>query len=358
MNYSDHGGIHMADRVIVGMSGGVDSAVAAFILKESGYDVIGLTLRTWDSGDSRCCAIDDARETARMLGIRYQVLNCVREFREKVERPFVKSYLNGETPSPCVICNREVKWERMLYAADVFNADFIATGHYSSVVRLDNGRFAVVRGSDEKKDQSYMLYRLTQEQLSRTLMPLGTYTKSEVRRIAESAGLPSSSRPDSQEICFVTDGDYGDYIESHVDEPLNGSGDIIDTDGNLLGKHRGLYRYTTGQRRGLGIAGGRPLYVVGKDSDTNSLIIGEDKDLYSSCLTARDLNWMSFPGIERPVRVRAKIRFSHSFADAVVYPEGQDRVSVRFDEPQRAVTPGQSVVFYDGDTVAGGGIIE
>ena len=348
----------MADRVIVGMSGGVDSAVAAFMLKESGYEVIGLTLRTWDSGDSRCCAIDDARETARILGIRYQVLNCVSEFREKIERPFVLSYLNGETPSPCVICNREVKWERMLYAADIYNADYIATGHYSSVVRLKNGRYAVVRGADENKDQSYMLYRLTQEQLSRTLMPLGAYTKPEVRKIAESAGIPSSSKPDSQEICFVTDGDYGDYIETNAESRVCDTGDIVDLNGNVVGKHRGLYRYTTGQRRGLGVAGGRPLYVIRKDKDTNSLVVGDEKDLYSSVLTAKDLNWMSVHGIDRPVRFRTKIRFSHSFAEALVSSDGPDRVSVEFDTPQRAVTPGQSVVFYDGDTVAGGGIIE
>ncbi len=348
----------MADRVLVGMSGGVDSAVAAYILKESGYEVIGLTLRTWDSGDSRCCAIDDARETARILGIPYHVQNCVSEFNEKVVKTFIKSYINGDTPSPCVICNREVKWERMMYAANVLKADYIATGHYSSVVRLENGRYAVVRGTDSTKDQSYMLYRLTQEQLSRTIMPLGKYSKLEVRRIAVKAGLPSASRPDSQEICFVTEGNYGDYIVSHAEDPVPGEGAIVDSSGRILGKHRGLFRYTTGQRRGLGVSGGIPLYVIGKNTDNNTLIVGEEKELYSSRLTAGSINWMAVSGLGQPLRCRTKIRFSHSFADALVVPEDNEHVAVEFDAPQRAVTPGQSVVFYYGNMVVGGGIIE
>lgn len=348
----------MTGRVLVGMSGGVDSAVAAYILKESGYEVIGLTLRTWDSGDSRCCAIEDARETARILGIPYHVQNCVSEFNERVVKPFIKNYISGNTPSPCVICNREVKWERMMYAANVLKADFIATGHYSSVVQLENGRYAVVRGTDDTKDQSYMLYRLTQEQLSRTIMPLGGFSKTQVRRIAEEAGLPSASSPDSQEICFVTDGDYGDYIVSHAEDPLPGEGAIVDSNNQVLGKHRGLFRYTTGQRRGLGVSGGKPLYVIGKNTETNTLIIGEESELYSSRLTAGSINWMAVSGLDQPMRCRTKIRFSHSFADALVVPEDNDHVAVEFDTPQRAVTPGQSVVFYDGDTVVGGGIIE
>ena len=348
----------MNKRVVVGMSGGVDSAVAAYLLKNDGYDVIGVTLRTWDSGDSRCCAIDDARDTAAILGIRYHVQNCLSEFREKVEQPFIESYLQGKTPSPCVICNREVKWEQLIYAAELFQAEYVATGHYSYVVRLDNGRYAVRRGADTAKDQSYMLSRLTQEQLARTIMPLGGIKKDKVRSIAEEAGIPSASKPDSQEICFVTEGDYGDYIESHTADSVEQSGDIIDTSGKLLGRHKGLFRYTIGQRRGLGVSGGRPLYVVGKDLKTNSVILGSEKDLYSSELTAADMNWMSIQGLETTIKVRAKIRFSQSFADAEVIPLNDDRVIVRFDEPQRAVTPGQAVVLYDGDMIAGGGIIE
>jgi len=348
----------MGKRVIVGMSGGVDSAVAAYLLKREGYEVVGLTLRTWESGESRCCAIDDARETARTLGIRYEVRNCASEFHEKVEMPFVRSYLQGLTPSPCVSCNRAVKWEQMLYAAAVLKADFVATGHYASIVRLENGRYAVKKAADRSKDQSYMLCRLTQADLSKTLFPLGDLTKAEVRQIAEREGIPAARRPDSQEICFVTEGHYSEYVEENADGPVPGPGDIVDTDGAVLGRHRGLYRYTIGQRRGLGVSGGRPLYVVGKDVENNTVILGDKADLMGTTMTVRDMNWMSVPELRAPMRVDAKIRFSQTTAEAVIYPEEDGCVRAEFSAPQRAVTPGQAAVFYDGDTVVGGGIIE
>ena len=348
----------MAEKVIVGMSGGVDSAVAAYLLQKQGYEVIGLTLRTWESGESRCCAIDDARETARRLGIRYEVRNCASQFHEKVERPFVESYLSGLTPSPCVSCNRTIKWEQMLYAAAVLGADLVATGHYASVVRLPNGRYAVKKAADREKDQSYMLSQLTQEQLAHTVFPLGEMTKANVRALAERESIPAARRPDSQEICFVTEGHYSEYVEENAETPVPGEGDIIDTSGAVLGRHRGIYRYTIGQRRGLGVSGGRPLYVVGKDVSRNTVVLGDEKDLFSKTLTAGSINWMSVPELSEPMRVSTKIRFSQTTADAVVYPAEDGRVTVEFSEAQRAATPGQAVVFYDGDLVVGGGFIE
>lgn len=346
-------------KIIVGISGGVDSAAAAFLLRERGHEVIGVTFRTWLSGESRCCAIDDARATARKLGIPYYVFNCVSDFHKNVEAPFISDYLHGLTPNPCVICNREVKWARLLYAAELMGADMTATGHYASVVRLENGRYAVCQAADARKDQSYMLYRLTQEQLSRTLFPLGNLSKREVRRIAEEAGLPAAKRPDSQEICFVTEGHYADYVQAHA-ERVPGEGAFVDEKGNILGKHHGIVRYTVGQRKGLGLSLGYPAYVKEIRAATNEIVIGDESSLYCREIVCGQLNFMSLPGIAEGESVRAsvKIRYRHEGADALLTGRGADTVLVRFENPVRAATPGQSAVFYDSSRrVIGGGVI-
>ena len=244
-------------RVIVGMSGGVDSAVAAYLLKQQGYEVLGVTLRVWGSdeeGDSRCCEIDEARRICQLLDIKYHPHNVTALFKESVVNPFIDAYLEGLTPNPCIECNRFVKWAKMIELADIFQADYVATGHYAYIDKLDNGRFAVRKASQISKDQTYMLYKLTQEQLSRTLMPLGGYTKAEVRKIAEDAGLPCAHKEESQEICFVTEGRYTDFISEHTDKTLPGEGNFVDEYGNILGRHKGIHQYTVGQRKGLGIA--------------------------------------------------------------------------------------------------------
>lgn len=350
-------------KVIVGMSGGVDSAVAAYLLKEAGYEVIGMTLRTWETKDgveSRCCEIDDARETAWKLRIRYQAPNCIAAFNEKVKGPFFRSYINGQTPNPCIECNRYVKWERMLYYAAVMEADYIATGHYASVVQLPNGRWTVKQAASAEKDQTYMLYGLTQEQLAHTLMPLGELSKSEVRKIAADAGLSVAQKQDSQEICFVTEGSYADYIENDPELSAPGPGNFVTEDGKVLGKHKGIIHYTVGQRRGLGIAFGVPMYVKRIDAAANEVVLGEESSLYSSEIHCSDVNFLSIPGIPEGGAVRAlvKIRYHHEGAFASVMMDGENSVRVVFDKPVRAAAPGQSAVFYDEDMcVIGGGKI-
>ena len=406
-------------RVLVGLSGGVDSAVAAYLLQKEGYEVCGVTLRTWDAGDgseSRCCEIDDARRIAQKLGIRYYTLNCVEDFSKKVVDPFVNSYLSGRTPNPCIECNRFLKWEKMLYAAKVMEADCVATGHYAHVVRLDNGRYTVKKALHAAKDQTYMLYRLSQDQLAATLMPLGDYTKQEVRRIAEEIGLSVAQKPDSQEICFVTDGHYADFIEDYVEKrnarilsadpaqaggispaqqadgifpaaqqadresggapaapfgrpadlsdgilmKVPGPGNYIDEAGNVLGRHKGITHYTIGQRKGLGIALGRHIYVKEIHADTGDIVLSDEPALFSDLVLCRDANFLSIPGLAPGdrLRCRAKVRYHHPASDAVLEMQTDGTVSIRFDAPVRAAAPGQSAVFYDeNDCVIGGGII-
>ena len=351
-------------RVIVGMSGGVDSAVAAYLLKQQGYEVIGVTLRSWvsESGeDNRCCEIDDARATAHAIGIEYHVFNCVSAFNDKIIKSFIDDYLHGLTPSPCVICNREIKWERMLYYANVLQADYVATGHYASVVKLENGRYTVHKAQHSEKDQAYMLYRLSQEQLAKTLMPLGSYSKDEVRKIAEEAGIRVASKPDSQEICFVTDGNYADFIEEHADSEVPGAGNFVDTNGKILGKHKGIIHYTVGQRKGLGIAFGHPVYVQKIDAARNEVVLGTAEEVQRTEITCRDLNFMSIPkpAIGDKVRCQVKVRYRHAGQSALLEMIGEDRVRITFEEPVRSAAPGQSAVFYDeNDCVIGGGVIE
>lgn len=351
------------EKVVVGMSGGVDSAAAAYLLKKAGYDVIGVTLRTWqadDGSESRCCDIDDARSTAQQLGIRYVPVNCTSDFQRFVVDPFAKEYLRGRTPNPCIICNRCVKWEKLLYYARVVGAAHIATGHYASVIKLDNGRYTVKQAAHSEKDQAYMLYRLTQEQLAATLMPLGDLSKEEVRQIAEDAGLSVASKPDSQEVCFVTDGSYADYIEKTAGADFRGEGSFVDPSGNILGRHKGIIYYTVGQRKGLGIALGHPVYVSEIRADSNEVVLGSEQSLYHRSLLCRDVHFMSIPDLKEgdSLRCTVKVRYRHAGQSAEIAAAENGTIKVTFDEPVRAATPGQSAVFYDdAGCVVGGGII-
>lgn len=350
-------------KVIVGMSGGVDSAAAACLLKQAGHDVIGITLRTWLSADGqegRCCEIDDARKAAWTLGIRYWAWNCISEFRNQVITPFLDDYIHGLTPNPCTRCNRYVKWDKMLYLTKVFDADFIATGHYASVVKLPNGRYTVQKALHAEKDQTYMLYRLTQEQLAATLMPLGGISKQEAREIARQAGLSVADKADSQEICFVTDGNYADFIRENAGALAPGEGSFVDESGTVLGRHKGIIHYTVGQRKGLGLALGYPAYVKEIRPDRNEVVIGKEEELYRTCITVRDIHFMSiFPLNKGEVlRCRAKVRYHHKEQPACLEMIDEDNMRVNFDRPVRAAAPGQAAVFYDeNDCVIGGGSI-
>lgn len=349
------------------MSGGVDSSVAAWLLKEQGYDVIGVTMQIWQDEapevqeeNGGCCglsAVDDARRVAANLGIPYYVMNFKKEFKENVMDYFVQEYVAGRTPNPCIACNRFVKWESLLKRSMDIGAEYIATGHYARIEQLSNGRYALKKSATAAKDQTYALYNLTQYQLSHTLMPVGEYTKDEIREMALKLKLSVANKPDSQEICFIPDHDYAKFIEENTDCHIP-EGNFIDTDGHILGRHKGITHYTIGQRKGLGIALGHPIFVVGIRPETNEVIIGENRDVFSDTLTCSRLNWMSIEGLGgREMRVTAKIRYSHKGAPCVIREKGTDLVECVFDEPQRAVTPGQAVVFYDGDYVVGGGTI-
>ena len=350
-------------KVIVGMSGGADSAVAALLLKQQGYDVVGVTLRTWVSEtgeDSRCCEIDDVRSVCEKVGIPFHVFNCVSQFEHKVIKPFMDDYLHGLTPNPCVVCNREIKWEQLLYHANVLGADYIATGHYAHIVKLNNGRYTVKKALHTEKDQAYMLYRLSQEDLARTLMPLGDLSKDEVRKIAEESGLTVASKPDSQEICFVTEGDYADFIEGQLGKGVSPEGNYIDEDGNVLGRHKGIIHYTVGQRKRLGIALGKPAYIKEIRPQSNEIVLSTDDDTYCRTVFCRDCNFQAVEGLEdgQKIRCTVKVRYRHAGQYAVLEKDGEDRVKLTFEEPVRSATPGQSAVFYDDDgCLIGGGFI-
>ena len=325
-------------KVVVGLSGGVDSSVAAYLLKKQGYDVIGVTMQIWQEEDNEfqeenggCCglsAVDDARRVAQILDIPYYVMNFRKEFKEKVIDYFNQEYLEGRTPNPCIACNRYVKWESLLKRSLDIGADYIATGHYARVEQLPNGRYAIRNSVTAKKDQTYALYNLTQEQLSRTLMPVGEYTKEEIRQIAQEAGLPVAHKKDSQEICFVPDNDYA-----------------------------GIIHYTIGQRKGLNLSMGHPVFVTEIRPDTNEVVIGENEDLFVTDLICDRVNFMAIDHIEEGKELTAKIRYNHPGAVCTLENLEGGKVKVIFREPQRAVTPGQAVVFYEGEYVAGGGII-
>ena len=354
-------------RVVVGMSGGVDSSVAAWLLKEQGYDVIGVTMQIWQDEDAcsveengGCCglsAVEDARRVAAVLDIPYYVMNFKDEFRNQVIDYFNAEYLNGRTPNPCIACNRYVKWEALLNRSLSIGAEYIATGHYARIEQLENGRYALRRASVPGKDQTYALYNLTQEQLKRTLMPDGDYSKEQIRRFAAELGLQVADKPDSQDICFVPDGDYASFIEKTTGKKIPG-GNFVTPEGKILGRHRGIIHYTVGQRKGLGLALGYPAFVLEIRPETNEVVIGTYEESLTRVLKADQLNFMAVSDLKEPRRVFAKIRYNHKGAWCTVEKTGEDEITCVFEDPIRAVTPGQAVVLYDGEYVLGGGTIQ
>ncbi len=347
-------------KVVVGMSGGVDSSVAAYLLKEQGYDVIGVTMALFDGADEEglCCglsATEDARAVADNIGIPHYVFNFKKEFKEYVTDYFISEYLKGATPNPCIACNRYLKWEALLNRSLEIGAEFIATGHYATVTRHPStGRYTLQTA--DSKDQTYALYALSQYQLEHTLMPIGGFSKPYIRDIAKKLGLRTADKPDSQDICFVPDGDHGRFIKENTSAAIP-EGDFVDSAGNILGRHKGIINYTIGQRKGLGIALGVPAYVTKIDPKNNRVVLGSNEDLFSTRVLVQNYNPM---GLEMPsgeIRVSGKLRYTQPKADCTIRPVGNSIVEAVFDTPQRAVTPGQAAVFYDGEYVAGGGTI-
>ena len=351
-------------KVVVGMSGGVDSSVAAFLLKREGYEVIGVTMRTWENGCGKTVdgedgnsAIEDAKRVAAKLDIPHYVLDFRGEFENNVIKYFVNEYKEGKTPNPCIVCNRYVKWEALLKRSKELGADYIATGHYAVIKQYPKtGRYSVCNAVTDAKDQTYALYNLTQEQLARTLMPVGEYSKDRIREMADEIGLLVAHKPDSQDICFVPDGDYASFIENTTDQVLP-TGNFVTPEGKVLGKHKGIIHYTVGQRKGLGLALGYPAFVLEIRPETNEVVIGTYEESLTYTVRANELNFMSVEQITEPVRIFAKIRYNHKGAWCTVERTGEDEIVCTFDEPIRAATPGQAVVLYDGEYVLGGGTI-
>jgi len=344
-------------KILVAMSGGIDSAVAAALLKEEGHEVIGATMLVISSGNGDTSAEAYAGEAARKLGIPHHVMDFRDIFSRRVIDDFCREYRRGRTPNPCVLCNKEFKFGVLRERAGEMGADFIATGHHARIERDENsGSYLLKKGADKQKDQSYFLCRLTQEQLSRAMFPVGHLTKEKVRQIAGELGLPAADKPESQEICFIPDNDYARFLENQAPGTAR-PGPILDVEENIVGKHRGIIHYTIGQRKGLGIAAAGPMYVTAIDAEKNAVIAGAKEQTYSTELVASNLNWIAVPAPDAPFKVKARIRYHHAEAETIVSPLDDSSVYVKFTEPQMAITPGQTVVFYDGDTVIGGGTI-
>lgn len=355
-------------KALIAMSGGVDSSVAALIMKEKGYDCIGITMKLYDSETGQACRsrtcctledVEDARQVASALSIPYYVLNFKDDFQKKVILPFVETYENGGTPNPCIRCNRFMKHEKLYKKAEELGCDYIVTGHYARI-RYDEEkqRYLLLKAKDEKKDQSYVLYFLNQEQLKHSLFPLGEFeTKEEVRAIAEKNGFFNADKPDSQDICFVTSGSYGDFLEKFRGKPYP-KGYFVDEEGNKLGKHKGIIRYTIGQRKGLGLALKEPMYVAGKNLEKNQVILTKGPALYSEALEAEDFNWISMDPPKEEYPVTVKTRYNAKAVPAFVSVKEENHVFLRFEKPERAIAAGQAVVLYDGEIVVGGGTIK
>jgi tRNA-specific 2-thiouridylase len=363
--------------IAVAMSGGVDSSTVAAMLRADGHTIIGLTMQLWnqrrlaghegmpESVQGRCCSLDDvydARRVAEHIGIPYYVVNHEERFEREVVRPFVAEYLSGRTPIPCSLCNNHLKFDQLLVVARQIGAERVATGHYARVTYDDTcGRWLLRRPADKSKDQTYFLFGLIQEQLSRTLFPLGDMTKPQVRDLARAHGLASAEKPDSQEICFVPGGDYKRFIDAYLADQGEAlpdtAGELVTTSGEVIGEHPGIHNFTVGQRKGLGVATGSPLYVIQISGANKQVIVGGEENLYSRTLRARRVNLIAVDDLHEPMRVTVKIRHRHEPALALIEKSDNDEILVTFDEPQRAITPGQAAVFYDGDTVVGGGWI-
>lgn len=357
----------MNKKVMVAMSGGVDSSVAAVLLRDQGYDICGVTLKLFSNEDvltscktRTCCSledVEDARSVCYKLGIEHFVFNFGDTFKEDVIKKFADSYVEGKTPNPCIDCNRYIKFSKLIQRAILMEKDYIATGHYAQIeFDKGSGRYLLKKAADESKDQSYVLYVLSQHDLSRTLLPLGAMRKTDVRKIAEERDLVNARKPDSQDICFVQDGDYAGFLENKMGVESK-AGNFVDRDGNVLGRHKGIIHYTVGQRKGLGIALGKPAYVINKSKDSNTVILGSEEELYTARLEAGDINMIAVEKLTAPMKATVKTRYSQKEDDAVLHPVDDDKIVVEFKNKQRAITPGQAVVFYDGDIVIGGGTI-
>lgn len=357
----------MNKKVVIGMSGGVDSSVAAYLLIQKGYEVIGITMKLRSNAAMEingstdgCCslsAVEDARKVCNRLDIPFYVLNFTEIFEEKVINYFISEYFEGRTPNPCIACNKYLKFDALLKKANALEADFVATGHYARIVYDPVlRRYLIKKSATIAKDQTYVLYNLTQDQLSHILMPLGDYTKAQTRAIANKLGLDVANKPDSQEICFIENNDYGKFLMDRRGFDIK-PGNFVDINGNILGKHKGIVHYTIGQRKGLGIAMGKPMFVLAIIPDKNIVVLGDENQVFKKELIAENLNFIPFDRLDKTIKVKAKIRYSAEEADAIVTPIENDKVKVSFEESQRAITPGQMVVFYQEDIVVGGGVI-